>query len=572
MLAFHPSWPVPGTINPAIAWIGGQGRALSHPPLYHLLVSLPLRASAELDVFSQLRLARGVSLLFFLATILAISMTIRTITPAGHVLRWLVPLIATLIPSFVNTMTSVNNDAGAVLAVSLFLWVVSKATVSGLTVRRAVAIIGLAVLAGAVKNTSLVVLPLTPIILLVIVWSQRKWRWRSLAVLTVPSMCIAAIVVGASVLVWGDPAKWYRYGGIPGDAPARVTASNHRVHGNYVFRLLPSSTFFDRYSGLSMPVPLSQIPSITGRHITVGAWMWASRPAQIAGVGVLYTEGTDPIHLHSITPIVDVDTTPRFVAMTLETARWLTSLQVFIPAPALAASEEPIELFVDGVILVKGSFEGSDPPQLDRSATRVFWNGQEAVNLVRNPSAEESWPYLRSAVEQNLRPIVMRSISRLFTSLIDAGRTMPMALHVLPELSHRSFVAFGAQGEVVMPGEEWHTFFLVFWLIVTAGTLRRLSQIRLDQSCYVVIFIIALVGAIIWINTIFRYLPGLAPIWTPYPRYGFPAIIPLVLALATGWLAWWPPHRRSHAIAALIVALLMLNAVAYATIWWHWYV
>ena len=42
--------------------------------------------------------------------------------PAGHFLRWLLPLSVALIPALADIMTAVNNDAAAIEVGTFFIW------------------------------------------------------------------------------------------------------------------------------------------------------------------------------------------------------------------------------------------------------------------------------------------------------------------------------------------------------------------------------------------------------------------------------------------------------------------
>ena len=564
LLAFHPSWPNPTTIDPAIAVIGGEGRALSHPPAYHLLVSLPLRATRGLDIVTQLYLARGVSFALFIATIAVTGAIARTITSPGHPLRWRVPLVAALVPPFADIMTSVNNDVGAVFAFSLFLWSAVRAIISGLTASRATWVIAAALLAAAMKNVTLVAVPLAPVVLLVAHGLRRRWRWRRL----VAGGMATLIAVAAGAIAWGDPAAWYRYGAVTASGPARIMLPE-AVHGQSVLRL---SAGFSPYelSGLATPVASGDLPSLAGGPVTVGAWVWASRPASVAGPGVLYNDGTSDVQL--IAPPIDATTTPRFAAWTFDAPRGLSSLQLFLPAPPLVPGEPPLELFVDGVVLVRGSFSATTPPRLDEVATGGTWEGNPFTNLVRNASAEWSWPYVRPSVERASFAIVRRSPSRIVTSLLDIGRTGPIVLfEVAPDLIYRSFATFG-WGEVALPGSTWRIIIPASLLLALAGCARLAMSCNVREPRTVAAIALMAIGALVWGNAALRILPALIAQPPPFPRYGFPAVTSLALLLAAGWPALWPLHRRAIAAATLVIGLLMLNLLAYATIWWRWYV
>jgi hypothetical protein len=160
----------------------------------------------------------------------------------------------------------------------------------------------------------------------------------------------------------------------------------------------------------------------------------------------------------------------------------------------------------------------------------------------------------------------------IVTSVFDIGRTGPIvAFDVAPDLVFRSLASFG-WGEVTPPGQIMRLALPLVALATLAGCIR-LAVTRYDYSPrYIAIVLFLIIGALLWVNAALRILPALIVQPPPFPRYGFPAIGPLALVLAAGWLAWWSPQRRVIGIATLVISLLMLNVLAYATIWWHWYV
>jgi hypothetical protein len=65
-------------------------------PLYYYLATLPLKIYQSDEIANELRAVRFVSVLLFLATIVAAWGIARTLTPAGHPLRWMVPAFVVL--------------------------------------------------------------------------------------------------------------------------------------------------------------------------------------------------------------------------------------------------------------------------------------------------------------------------------------------------------------------------------------------------------------------------------------------------------------------------------------------
>lgn len=566
LLAFHPAWPAPGTVNPAIAWIGGEGRALSHLPTYHLLVSLPLRFTGGWSVIDQLYVARAVSLALFIATIAILGGIARTLFRAGHPMRWLLPLVAALIPPFADIMTAVNNDAGAIMAFSLFLWSVVHTLVRGWSVHGAAQVSGAALIAAAMKNVTLIAAPLAVVVLLIAFGMRQKWRWKRIVAV------LAGLGIGMMgiILTWGDPAAWYRYGAASENGAARVIAAN-APHGRYAFRLAAGVSPYER-SGLAAPILPADLPVIAGGPVTIGAWVWTSQAATVAGPVILYNDLTPDLKTLT-TASIDIDSQPRFFVWTFDAPPVMRTMQVLMPAPVPTSDAPPVTFFFDGLIVVKGAYPAYPPPQLDDVATAGFWHGQRITNLVRNGSAEHGWLYLRPVIDRAMRPLVRRSPSRIVTSLLDFERTGPIVLfQVAPDMAFRSLMAFG-WGEVEPLDRIWRSVLPPVVLALLIGFSRAAFARRNNLSSkHIAAAILVIAGALLWINATLRILPALVAQPAPFPRYGFPAIAPLALALAAGWLAWWPANQRSTAAAALVIVLLMLNALAYATMWWHWYV
>jgi hypothetical protein len=167
---------------------------LSHPPLYYVLVSMPLRLARNLDIVSQLYIARMVSLVLLLITVVLTAGIVREITPSNHILRWAVPLILVLMPPVVDVMTAVNNDAGAIFIFCLFLRGAVRTLYSGITVRRVCWMLGTAFLAPLIKNTAASIVLLVPVVFLISLWIQHGWRRPIFFGLTLFGVIIAVVL------------------------------------------------------------------------------------------------------------------------------------------------------------------------------------------------------------------------------------------------------------------------------------------------------------------------------------------------------------------------------------------
>ena len=102
-------------------WIGIS--QLIDPPLYYVIEAVPFFILKGASVDLQLYIGRIVSLLFLLLTIYCAYKLTQELTPINHPLQWMVPLFISLLPAFVEFMTSINDFVAAIGLFSLWLWV-----------------------------------------------------------------------------------------------------------------------------------------------------------------------------------------------------------------------------------------------------------------------------------------------------------------------------------------------------------------------------------------------------------------------------------------------------------------
>lgn len=541
-------------------WLGVS--ELGHPPLYYALVSLPLRALTHLDVTSQLYVARAVSLLMFLLTVAVAWALVRELTPERHPLRWAAPTAAALLPPFADVMTSVNNDVGAVLVCSLFLWGCVRAIRCGPSWRTLAWVFGAALLGAAVKNTAAVALPLAPLAFGIALWVRRGWRWRWL----VASAVAGAALLGVLTLGWGDAAYWYRwsYGAtqlsLTREAVSAAPLGSHAVR----LELAPG----EAGHGLVSPLSDQRLATIVGKTVTVGGWIWADRPVTMAGPGPLYVVNRSTAFAAAL-PQHTIGTTPTLVYQTFQVPANTTMLHLLILASG-QPSGTPIQIYLDGAFLILGSFPAGTQPQFDSpDAASGVWAGQRFTNLVRNASAEQSWPYLRPWLEAGLFRYIHRSPSPTVAALFDLERVGTYTLRTTaPFVVFGGFGAF-AWGQVRLQGDFWIYLFSALVLAALCGILIWLARcgLALPTPVQGSLLLLGLALALIWLNVLLRPLPMLEA-WPAYPtaRYGFPAIAPSMLALTGGWVALWPRRWRALGAALLLAALVALNAIAALTI------
>ena len=177
---------------------------LNDPPLYYIAASIPVRLLQNKSVTTQLYGARLVSLILYLAILLVGWGLMGEIVMPNHPLRWMVPITMALLPSFTDLMTAVNNNVGAVLAFSIFLWASIHLLRRGLAIIALVVVFGAAALCFWTANIAWIALPLTPVVLL---FTLARGRWRPYAW----GLClVSAVIAFGAASMWGDAAVWYR--------------------------------------------------------------------------------------------------------------------------------------------------------------------------------------------------------------------------------------------------------------------------------------------------------------------------------------------------------------------------
>lgn len=545
-------------------WIGIS--ELGHPPGYYTFMSVPLRLIQHLDVTSRLYVGRFTSLLLLLLTVLAAAGLMRDLTPQEHVLRWVVPLSIALLAPFVDLMTAVNNDVGATFVVTLFLWIGIRSIRYGLTPARLIVLIGIGVLSAAVKNTAAITLLLIPIIVVLRWQHRRQWRWRW-ALLTLAGLAVVSVLL---VFRWGDAAYWYwfRWGENEYQDVSTRTVSEQAPDGDHVFRvnIVPE----EPRRRLFTPIPRNSAASLAGETVTLGGWLWADRPATVAGLGLRWGEQNTRT-LHDVMRPMTVTTQPVFYAWSFDVPEQAQTLLVTVFATRSDDSTEPLTLFLDGLVLVDGEYASRDIPTMTTDpATLGNWVEGNQDNYVRNYSAEVSWPRLRPNVEVVLDEIVRRPTAHLLLSVFDVTRVGRFLVTVtLPWLLQTFFARF-AWAHVTSVTFSWMPLVLYGIVVVAViGTLRWLLQSTKQSTRYGSVVFLGIAGMLLWGSAIvwpFAYL-WFADIILPAARYTFPVIVPTMLALAGGWYALWPARFRLAGSLIFVGILFTLNASAIIAIY-----
>lgn len=552
--------------------------AFSHPPGYYALASLPLvllPTTALTSIESQLYAARAVSLLLYLLTVAVAIGTMRDLTAPASPLRWAVPAVLVLLPPFVDLMTAVNSDVGAVALASLFLWLAVRVVRDGLHPR---AQVGLFVLVAALlplfKNTAAVLVLLVPAVLLLALWRQRGWQWRWLFA----GAGAAALVLLLLVLSWGDAAGWYRVRG----SATQPTATRANVptapHGTHAFTLAHATTGDDRH--LAQPLLTSTATGLAGETVTLGGWLWADQPITAK---LDMDTATRPGEARDMTsPLLAITTTPTFYAASFAVPADATAVTVALVLPTEATTAaQPVTLYADGLVLAAGDYPSDTAPTFaTAAATTGDWDGQPFTNLLRNASAEAGALRLQPWVIQTLGGVVSsgggRNLSQFVTITTDSQRTGAVLLAdgtlFIPFDTLFNGIAWG-QVRLEMPGLVWLTRGLLLAAVAGAGLwLWRTRRSSPPAALLPMLAILAGALVLVWGAAITRALPRVYDGFVfAVARYTYPAIMPTALLLVAGWREWWHPAWRHRATVGLLAALGGLALASIARVWHYYY-
>jgi hypothetical protein len=269
---------------------------------------------------------------------------------------------------------------------------------------------------------------------------------------------------------------------------------------------------------------------LSGQVVTLGFWVWATQPLTIASPGL-------GLPGQMFSEEIQVSTEPAFHAFRVQlpggASRMWVRLSYRLPANAVA------NVYYDGLVLASGERPLEAPPVFTASdGSRGEWGGQLFVNLLRNGSAEIAGPNFNPLVDSlgarllpdNTRP------SLVLTSILD----WPAAGFLYKASAWRLFCTFWAWfgwGHVPLLVSQLYPLLLV---VTLAGVLAGLvAMIRRAKSLpWDILAVLGMALLLVWGSSLTRspaYL-AISHLFLPVARHAYPAIIPTVLLLASGWL------------------------------------
>ena len=491
---------------------------LTEPPLYYLLASVPVSVLQTQDLAVQLYGARGVSLVLFILTVFAVWGFTAELTPVSSPLRVLVPLSAALLPGFVDLMTAVNNDVGAVAMFSWFLWGCVRLLQRGWSWGNIFWL--LASMAACVFTKSTVFLAIPLVILVLFLFLVRKQRQEILW----GGVAIFSLLTGLLAFHWQDAANWHRATSQP--LPTRVKNSQAPL-GDYALQLeVSAETTPDWLRPLNQPLSGEEFTRLGGKTVTLGVWMWVS-PEYTPLTPIALRTPTLNIGAESFYETVQVGTNPVFYSFKVSLPEkinkaWLALFPI--------KRDDSLLVFYDGLVLAEGAFPLDEEPVFDSTGDAGTWGGLPFQNLVRNPSGEHTWPALRPILDTPLAkhlPDNMRP-SMLLSGILDWPHTRWYFRVTLQNMLETFLGKFG-WGHIPLSQPAWYTLFGVLFGVGFLGVLWACFS-RVTFSAEKMLFLGTVLG-LIWGAAVLRgeIFMFTATSFIPGARYAYPAIAPTLL-------------------------------------------
>lgn len=529
---------------------------LGSPPLYYFWASLPLRLLQGADILTQFYLARMMSLLLFLGTVYFAYQT-SIILFGNHPLAMILTAFIALLPQLVYRMTAINDDAAAVASTTFLIWMSVRGIKYGSDWKTLFGIpLGMA-LCYLSKTTAWFALPFGVIAIFLSVFREyQKLVWTGVILASIGGIFLI-FDFGKTI-----PAFFYQK-----NQDVRHLVSSLAVDGRYVFVTdRQHRGFYQVIDKSKLLLPVDE----KIQKITVGVWVWADRSTEVPFLRLEF-DGTDQIQIGKIA----VSETPQFFAASASLPK---NFRTGVLKVDVGTIDENLEIYWDCFILLPGTYDVFNPPTTDQNCGRVYWDGLEVDNLVRNPSAEKTWYPFRDAI-QNLLSKTFRLRSSDLLAILDTPTSSPYFRDAAVYL-YRTFWGRFNWGTLPLAGNKPYRIFIVPTILALVGNVVALFRFRSRINWNVVLFFFLMLIAGLW-YTLLRFVGDWYSYYLllPQARYFFPSVFAAGFFLCIGWYTILKglldltnnKVGNTHLINGAIIILLVYNCWAWYTIWNFWY-
>jgi len=498
------------------------------PPLYHFLVSLPLRVLRYTDLRVQLYTGRLVSWVFYMLAIYAAWKLTQELTPAGHPLRWMVPFSLAALPAFSDLMTALNNDSPAIAFFSLWLLAAVRVIRRGFFGSQLILLVAVTVACFLTKKTVWVAIPFLALVGIFTMLKRKPLYWIALL------LAGLGIITGMLMLTGGDAAFWIR--GTGQNLPTRKTNLETPIASNAIqLEISPG----DGWPKLYQLLPDIDLEQLRGKVVTVGAWVWASQDASVHLPGLAWLD--NQLIIQETAQTQKVSTQPQFFYSQYQIPEDAARLHLLL-TPKLAPDIPSAVVYYTGVTLVDSAVPAdAGQPLLTNGGRRVEWGGMELNNLSRNAFLVQSWPRFRPEVINTIFSrlgLDVFSLSNLLAGFMDPAGA-GWYFRISATYIFNSFWAAFGWGYVPGFFQRISPFLAVMTAIsYTVLIISSLRKSRSQPISHPAIFLL-LVSLFVWGTALCSNLlldSLVTRTYIPLARYAYPVIVPTLIGLWSGYL------------------------------------
>ena len=225
----------------------------------------------------------------------------------------------------------------------------------------------------------------------------------------------------------------------------------------------------------------------------------------------------------------------------------------------------PNNIYYDGLVLVEGKWPEKQAPVFqDINGKSGMWGEKSFDNLIRNASAEEAQPWIRSWMDYLSEKWFSITPSNLITSIFDQKGSRWYYDVAFQNLLRTFWAKFG-WGNVALIGNKPYRLLGTITAMGILGAVYAFINYRTKVPMSQFLFLGLAMGGV-WIPTVVRGVPTLfTRLFIPAARYSYPAIIPVALLLVTGWwaiLKWICPRINLTKLGLSIIYVVGLACLA----------
>jgi hypothetical protein len=280
-----------------------------------------------------------------------------------------------------------------------------------------------------------------------------------------------------------------------------------------------------------IPGPIAQ--KLSGKKVTVGSLIWADKPRKVR-TPLLVTD------TNVFSEEVEVGENPTFFSYDADIDAGNSRLSIVLSP--IRSSDEDFQVYYDEIIMVEGKRPHKTSPIFDDSSgLRGQWGQRAFTNLLRNGSAEKAWPWISNWADQLFSENFPGRFSLILAFLIDRGSASNY-YKIATQVLYQSFWAGFGWGNVKLIGSHSFQILGLFTLFGVLGAIVSLIRNRKNLPWSVIVFL----GTATFLICGTALIRGTSSIIDgryifPVARYLYPAIIPLMMILNTGWLevSYW---------------------------------